>query len=382
MKQKTWIKYWFSSSLLIAILIVSFNYLIDPYGIFGIKLPYNINKNKTNIAIDRMSKFYYFKRKKPEVLLIGSSRMAVFKPKDLKAYVNKNIYNFSMGSCTIYELYEHIKFAIKYTSIKQIILGVDLYTFNPERFLYDSESMKRFSLERLTKKIYYKDYFESLFTFDTFQRSIFTMLNNILGKIPQYDLENGTDTWYPQLENEKYNGDKAIFKSIVSTLVQYSLDKEYYNSEKFQNIHSIDMGMNYFKKIIELCKENDIDLKVMISPLFYKHYDLIIAKKLDKTFNHLKKEMVKYHDVYDFSFPSEITKNYKNFLDSSHIKKEIGKTIFKRIFDEQDINFGLKLTKINVDSIIAEYEKRQKNLNLTKLHQDLIINSIDELNEI
>ncbi len=51
--------------------------------------------------------------------------------------------------------------------------------------------------------------------------------------------------------------------------------------------------LNNFQKIVDICQQNDIDLKVFMSPTHATQYEAIAVSRLWSTFEQWKREIVK-----------------------------------------------------------------------------------------
>lgn len=70
---------------------------------------------------------------------------------------------------------------------------------------------------------------------------------------------------------------------------------------------------------------------------------------LGNTYEHWKKELSNIFPFFDFSTKNSITNDFRNFIDSSHTKPEIGELIFGKIFDDRGVqvpnDFGIFINK-------------------------------------
>ena len=96
------------------------------------------------------------------------------------------------------------------------------------------------------------------------------------------------------------------------------------------------------KKIRNYCKENNINLKIFITPDYYKMYEVYNKNDL-KLFN---EKLLEITDFYDFSGINHITINEKNYLNFDHFSAYIGDLIVKRIYFQKNFqDFGIYYPK-------------------------------------
>ena len=77
-----------------------------------------------------------------------------------------------------------------------------------------------------------------------------------------------------------------------------------------------------FKKIVNYCHENDINIYVYIPPIYVEHFYAIKEAGLKRAFETFKRELADITDFTDFTGVNSITTNKDNYWDSSHLRKE------------------------------------------------------------
>ena len=163
--------------LLIILFIISFNYLLDPYG-------YNSRANKfiknlsmfnkphvTNARINSEGHYY----------LIGSSRMSRINPHEVEEITGKKTHNIKIDGGT---LAENIILAAKVKEGgKFFIFSFDAFSINKHRQEY-KEIKKRYKNYRseLDKKIFLSKYYNSDITIRSFQHLIKLLKKEKLNK--------------------------------------------------------------------------------------------------------------------------------------------------------------------------------------------------------
>jgi len=352
---KKWILNFLIYGVTFCILFTGFNFLIDPYGVFG--HTNRLSKVKNHIASDRMTKFYYIKREKPKTILIGTSRIGVINPKYVEKYTKDKVYNLSLSGSSIEEQYEYIKFLIDKTQVKNIIWGIDFFSFNP-----DSRLPFSFSKKRLKKDLYMGDYRDSLFTLDAFIASLSTLKDNIR-KIPEkVNLKTGQNQFLEHKNGFRTQGILFLDRKIKEGLQGYKKTKELYGSKNFKYPKNIDKKFIYIKEIINLCKKRNINLKVYVSPIYVKTLKLIYELNLFKTYKYFQINLAQITSFWDFNQNLEITSNKANFWDNSHMREKIGNLVIDTIFCK-NIRYGKFITPSNVLKHLEKIEKICKSKN-------------------
>jgi hypothetical protein len=357
---KKWIKKLLLITIFISILSILFNFIINPYGVFkGININ-GVNSLKNFNLSDSMSKFYSCRRMNPSVLMIGSSRMKSTDKKYIQEYTPGKVCNLGIAGSVVLEHYHIKKYFIENTKTDTIILGVDFSSYNPKANSLNSYALKAFDENRF-QNFYLKDYIDSLLSSTTLKKSLLTLINN-------FNSYNDTNKNQNEIKvSPEYKNTK-----IITSLRNAKNNRELLNNDEFKDPKSIDASIDYFRKIVDLCKNNNIELKVYISPIYSKHTDLIYAKGLGFTYEKWKEELISISDLYDFSGYNSVTNNKDLFDDSSHISKSAGKLISARIFGNEKVfvpeDFGIFLDKKNIRNHIVRTKSLVKNIDLTNIN--------------
>lgn len=336
---KQWIQNFFIFSFFIAFFFSGFNYFCDPYGIFGNNWIGNSVRN--HVASDRMSKTYYAKRTMPQTILIGTSRVGILNPKDVEYYTKNKVYNMAMSGATIYEQSMYAKFAIETLHVKQIIWGIDFFSFNPEVTQHFS-----FSKERLSDNVYVQDYQEALLSLDAFIASFLTLSDSLfVQKKAKVDFGAGFDTYTEFKKQLHEQGMQFIENKIEKGLQGYASKKELFNSEPFKNPLSIDKNFAYIKETLLLAQKHDVQMIFYISPTYYEHLNLIYSLGLGHTYDFFKLRLSELTAYWDFNTHNSITTDKNNFWDNSHMREEIGTLLMKKLFEQntslEPLDFGV-----------------------------------------
>lgn len=344
MSKKNWIKRISFTILFFISIALSFNYIINPYGVFEIKNIDGINAVKNYSISSEMSKFHYALRQDPKTIMLGSSRVEHINPKYLEKYVQNKVYNLGVKGSGITSQYYLLKYFVEEKQVKTVILGLDFYAFSPINV-----NTGKIPLRYMGN--YTDDYLDSLLSIRTFRKSINTLKDNLKEKDFKVNQNTGWESYsedYKVLDNE---GNIWLKNRINSAFPNFGNDKHFFGSSEFKKKESIKKGLEVLDKIILLCKKNNVDLKIFTSPVYHKIYDVIEREGYLNTYNYWKKELSKYNMIYDFNYKNTITKDYRNYIDGSHYKSELGKLIFAKLYNDEinDLpkDFGKILLKIN-----------------------------------
>lgn len=327
---KKFFKYILVSLLILVLALISTNIYLDKYGVFKndlYKQKYWPNERALKI------RHILNNPKKYDSFIFGSSRAELLNAKS----INKgHFYNFTFPISTFYEELRYLKMFInKGIKIKNIILCIDNDSFKYDEYPYSpcfSKNQAHFLYypETVLQKIKY--YTTFLFI---------NPLNQNDNKIKFYDFTK-----------------KAFFDS--GSIAQ-SMDLKTYkrSTEKITKIYKTTspynpVNLKLLKEFSELCKQNNINLTVIIMPEHYKSY---IENQLSR-YNEYKEKIAEITPYYDFSGVNKMTTNDFNFYNYSHFDYNVACAILERLYGKNKFSapsiegFGDYVTNDNVDEHI------------------------------
>ncbi|MBF0566666.1 MAG: hypothetical protein HQK89_15685 [Nitrospirae bacterium] len=358
---KRFLKHFFATTAAILALIAAFNVIVDPYGIWGIIDLKGFNGTKNRVQSERMTKFYCVRRFMPENLIMGSSRVLSFEPKAMNRYVKGSTYNLALSGTCIRELYEYLEYIASRHKLGTVVLGIDLFTFNPVRNDLGKNIQVRTELERLRHRFYVKDFLDCALCYDAADKSVQTIRDSISNTSPHFDMYSGTMTWDTYKNELSRKGVSFVRGKIADRLEFFRTTNDLYGEESFRNPDSLKANFGYFVKIVELCRREGIDLRLYVSPVYVSHFELIYRCGLGTTYEALLRAMAQVTGYYDFSGRNSITTNVNYYWDSDHMRSELGRAIFARLFDDKNIrlpeNFGVFVNRENVEAHLLKLRK-------------------------
>ena len=289
-------------NLLIGIVITiisvfAINYFLDPYNFNKTTNLYkDINKEAYRFN-ERLFKLKKFQNNLSENILIGNSVID-----DIKVFNFKkvNISNISYGGGSVEEIYQTFEFVTQNYEIKNIILGVSLSDYDEGSI---NENLNQ-TIKILNNKFLY------YFNLDIFTISLKIILNKFKNKKNEIILD-------------KINYNENIWKNI------YNYQKNLYKTFKIS-----DIKLGYLKKIINISKEKNINLIIILVPM---HIEIIetakqlVDKKYFKNFYEIinsNKKNINYFNRIKFN------SNIKNFKDPLHLSE----TGIKKLIPEIEKN--------------------------------------------
>ena len=121
MKTKTWVVLFPIISLSLLILVIGFNYVVDPYGFNNKFRIHHINANKTQTdSQSRKFKLGLIEDRKIEGIFLGSSEMTFLGNTDyMQKMTGIKYFNFAFNEQEIYESYKYLEYILKNNKVKR-----------------------------------------------------------------------------------------------------------------------------------------------------------------------------------------------------------------------------------------------------------------------
>jgi hypothetical protein len=380
--------------------VVSFNVIVDPYGMFRMVEMEGFNAQKPAIYNRiRLSKAYDIRRIKPRTIILGTSRTHLGLRPSHPAWGSeaRPVYNLAFDGATTKEMYYYLRHAQAVHPLQQVVLGLDVYhpTLAPGSNRPDFDPQLLMGADSLgsSAKIFLAD-LKLLISFDTLAESIATI--NAQKPIPTEWLAQdgqrlGKVFFHQPWENYQRHGPRYYFDEIDKQEVRYKLEWRIPAAPKrnqkpapepsTDNITSLD----YIQRIIELCRWHKIDLRIFFTPAHVHQMEISAATGEWPSIESGKRALVRLlsedaakhpHQqsipLYDFSGYSAITTEVlpkigsadelNNYWDSSHFKDTVGDQVLNRLFGIRGASedFGVLLTSKNIEQALTDIRSRQQ----------------------
>lgn len=338
---KKYVFYSLFFSTFVFILYFSLIYIIDPAGI----------NNKVNLGLikdlglaSRTKKFNEINDLKPNTIMLGGSRVFFLNTSDVEKYTKDKVYNLAFNSSTIEEQYYFLKYSVEKLKIKNVIIGLNLYPFSEK-------------LEKNPNTDFDKNIFDTGFTFQ--KEFKYYLEVPLISYFKDYYLKKYNEELYKNGSISLYNQTKFIDNRSWQEREKNS-NRGYENTYK-NYLFFGKTGFDYLKKMIDLCKENNVNYKVFITAV-HESQLLLLEKynKMDIYYN-WKREIAKITPYWDFMYLNSITKDSNNYIDPSHILQQKGYLYFGKIFEDNSVvipeDFGVYVTENNVEEHINTIKK-------------------------
>lgn len=340
-------KKWSISFLIIMLVLLAaiaiLNVVVDPYGYFDAIDGLNYELNDNNYIRVLKGKHILKYGNNYDGYILGGSKAGGYTAEKLKELDGYDYYNTFITCGNFEEYYIFAKLIAEETDAKKIILNLSGF-----ECLFDVRSgIKQQTPAMFTGK---SEIFEFIsFLFKNPKLSIGEIFN------PTFDYRQNDDG-SRNLEGayEEYFKNPSEY---VKNNVVYNLEanlKEMFANAETRTFSSMPKDIKYLKLIVELCKENDIELLVINSatPLTSRQ-----SYEGEAYWNFLI-QIANVTDYWDFTSYNDINLNPYNFYDDAHTFYEAIDLIIETINGTNSYEgFGEYITKDNVYDYIQQRRK-------------------------
>lgn len=349
MKPIKWFKYVILTALVSCILLFGFNFIIDPFGVFGDKFldfyAYNMNNNP------RVAKIAYLEdhHEAYDSYIIGGSKSSSLSPTLLNQYFEgASFYNMLMYGGDFYDYEKTIHYLVENYEVKNIVLHMSMQEIDH----YD-QSPRNINTEMSEKVISGND-------LKYYTKYLMLNLEHAFKKIEGL-VRRGFDplaysTFIP--ETGVYN--KGVRDSEeLGTLEEFLVKYPDFN-EPLWALHgtAIDDNVAALERIKTYLEERGIQFTFVAAPTYYKEMDRYATEDIQK----LWRGLASVTDFWDFTGYNSLSYDARNFYDKMHYRNFLGDLMIQKMFDKDEIpvsDFGHLTTSENVETRLASMLSRR-----------------------
>ncbi len=312
--------------LFILTILLSINFFIDAYGIFGKNMKYQILEPNKNYL---KTKYILKNKHKYDAFIFGSSRVGVIPVEKISGY---RFYNMTYSEGLPKEWLKTINTFIENdVAINMIIIGIDDISFKVDDREHLNQPM-RIPYQELSNKGILKNY---LFV-NPLNSYNFLTLKEIIKRNYSNDYSNIYKTG-SNITEKTMSIEKEIEKNVKQHISKEIFLETSYGTKKFINI---DKNVEILKNIENLCIKNGIEVIFIFNPL----HSTAFINNNEKEYIAIKEKIFKVlkSDIYDFSSNNSISKNNYYWYETSHFRVIVGEMILKAIFKDK-FKEGMKI---------------------------------------
>lgn len=391
MNSRHFLRSWTVVLLLLLITTAGFNYLVDPYGLFGTPRISGFNEKKP--AADtrvRMVKPYQVTRIQPHALIVGNSRPEmgldpahVCWPTD-----SRPVYSLTTPGASVYMQMRQTQHALSTTPANLIIAGLDFLDFLVDPKSHDIPDQWPPSIREFEHRLsvtatgqindtYWwqsvRDYMTTVFSLDTLEDSFQTIASQ--GNINASNRTTlGFNPAKGYLDIIRSEGQAVLFRQKNDQVVSTLLGKDWsiYHADKRWS-----RDFEALKQLMETSKKHGARLILFINPYHAQYLESIRQTDKWALFEQWKRELVKLtngyanHSIWDFSGYNAYTteaepvdtgtsNTMRWFWEPAHYRKTLGDLMLDRMLsndcpqDTAKSEFGSLVSVANIEQHLAQ----------------------------
>jgi len=338
----------------------------------------------------RITKAYQVNKVKPQILIVGNSRVQMGLDPNNKNFEGKAVYNQGMPGASVAMQVDYAIDAISNNdTIEQLVVGVDFLDF-----LLSDEQVAKFKAKqnnhtqtsydfRLTSQdkdnfaglLRLKEKLAMIFSLDAFNASISTVIQQRSMTSSISPLGFNSALSYVAIMNSE--GIKPLFKQKLHEISARLSSNDWVI--KAQQTAPYSPTFTHLGRLIQVAKQRKIKVTFFINPYHFSYLHTIADNNQWHNFQVWKETLVHYLNVkqgeefilWDFSGSSNFVneavplakpkQKMKWFWEPAHYNKELGDMLLASMFLEQvnnSVDFGVRLTKKSIETLL----KRDKTL--------------------
>ncbi len=337
----------------------SLNALVDPFGMFGAPVLRGFNANKAAVSkYIRFSKPLSVISQRPEILLLGTSRLQYGIDPDILSGAHQRAYNFGIPAMTMHEAEAFGLHAIRTAPLREMVIGLDMFSFGSH-----VEQQDGFDENLLRGFITPYAFFQGALSYTALQASATTIqVNRADPDTIEYRLNGFRQPWDRSHED--------VIEGIRESVVEYATDPALYRDFTLDSD-----ALAGLERLIEAAQADGVLVRMFISPIHASLTETVHALGLWPQLEAWKAalaEIGERHDVelYDFSGYNEVTtvpvdRAVEYYFDASHYWPRVGERIMRRTrgLDTADVSpggFGFRVTVADLPAHLAAIRSQRE----------------------
>jgi len=337
MTSKKWLLAFISACAFVLALLMSFNALIDPFGVFGDRIlnwySYNFTSNP------RVAKIAYMDRnhERFDSFIIGPSGASGIPVDMLNRHFDANFYNMFVFGADMLDTEQIARYLIDNFTVRNLVLNIYIdssFVFDQQ---HESVNMNmHVNAAGGSRLAFYSRYLllHPQYSIDKIMRS--RDRGFLPGPFSWFDMETGA--------YDKRGRAAEPIGCMEAYLLAYPIFADYPAGHR--TMTRIDNTMQSVTAIRDMSEAAGINLLVIFSPVYSEHFARFTENDVVEFFTRLANVV----DFWDFSM-STISFDPRFFYDATHFRHAVGVMALGRIFGHGDIfipdDFGVFVTSEN-----------------------------------
>ena len=250
----------------VIILAALLNFIVDPYGIYGVHL---LPRTEINFYEKKLELFSNY-QPPAEALIVGSSRGIALDPDMVEELTGKRAFNFSVPGAKAETFYATLRLAVEDFGdpVDELILAVDPESFHPTMPIQPESvymaQCSRYFIYNPDVQAGWAERVGLLFTLDQTSESIDSLgsvLKASMGRQKMEFRDDGYSTWV-QREREIAEGTYNL-ESVLETRIRKYPERSLMLSSF---THLGETRMKYWEDFLDLCEERGVKVYAFLPP--------------------------------------------------------------------------------------------------------------------
>ena len=322
---KKWLAAFFGTVLLLAVLVMGFNFWTDPFGAFGDHFFQWWSYDET--MNPRVAKISYLDQHHDQYdsYIIGASSSSSFPTEQLNTYFDANFYNLVMYGADMLDVEQTCQYLVDHYTVKNLVVSV--YIHNAQVYHVEQDP--------LTYNLHWKVDGSSPLLF--YAKYLLSNPRNGWTKLQRLQTDPYLQQSYRVFDQQtgaydKSRRDVEPIGDLESYLAKssYAVFSNY--PEGSADLPYLDDCMQSIARIRDLCRERGVNLTVVCPPMYYAYLEYYSPED-QAAFRDALAEVTPY---WDFTL-SSASYEPRYFYDDTHFRNCLGEMALARMFGDSSV---------------------------------------------
>ena len=322
---KKWLAAFFGTVLLLAVLVMGFNFWTDPFGAFGDHFFQWWRYDET--MNPRVAKISYLDQHHDQYdsYIIGASSSSSFPTEQLNTYFDANFYNLVMYGADMLDVEQTCQYLVDHYTVKNLVVSV--YIHNAQVYHVEQDP--------LTYNLHWKVDGSSPLLF--YAKYLLSNPRNGWTKLQRLQTDPYLQQSYRVFDQQtgaydKSRRDVEPIGDLESYLAKssYAVFSNY--PEGSADLPYLEDCMQSIARIRDLCREQGVNLTVVCPPMYYAYLEYYSPED-QAAFRDALAEVTPY---WDFTL-SSASYEPRYFYDDTHFRNCLGEMALARMFGDSSV---------------------------------------------
>lgn len=322
---KKWLAAFFGTVLLLAVLVMGFNFWTDPFGAFGDHFFQWWSYDET--MNPRVAKISYLDQHHDQYdsYIIGASSSSSFPTEQLNTYFDASFYNLVMYGADMLDVEQTCQYLVDHYTVKNLVVSV--YIHNAQVYHVEQDP--------LTYNLHWKVDGSSPLLF--YAKYLLSNPRNGWTKLQRLQTDPYLQQSYRVFDQQtgaydKSRRDVESIGDLESYLAKssYAVFSNY--PEGSADLPYLEDCMQSIARIRDLCREQGVNLTVVCPPMYYAYLEYYSPED-QAAFRDALAEVTPY---WDFTL-SSASYEPRYFYDDTHFRNCLGEMALARMFGDSSV---------------------------------------------